>query len=141
MFTLRKKFSFDAAHHLQGVMPTGHKCTKVHGHTWNGEIIINYYSKLPERGYIIDFGLLGGIVKKFDHENINMLLDKTTAERISEDILYKVVGIIMSDTQVKLEDFSLQVVIAETPDNVASCSEDFRPRKKRVMEWLRDVLK
>jgi 6-pyruvoyltetrahydropterin/6-carboxytetrahydropterin synthase len=37
MITIAKQFTFDAAHHLP-TMPEGHKCRRLHGHTYGVEL-------------------------------------------------------------------------------------------------------
>lgn len=67
MYTLTKKFRFEAAHRLA----KGYKgkCANIHGHSWNGEITVTT-TELDEYGFGIDFERL----KKFTKE-IEELLD------------------------------------------------------------------
>lgn len=37
MITIAKRFTFDAAHHID-TLPVGHKCRRMHGHTYEVEV-------------------------------------------------------------------------------------------------------
>jgi 6-pyruvoyltetrahydropterin/6-carboxytetrahydropterin synthase len=52
MITIAKHFTFEAAHQLHG-LPEGHKCSRMHGHSYEVEIQLN---GLPdERGFVVDY--------------------------------------------------------------------------------------
>jgi 6-pyruvoyltetrahydropterin/6-carboxytetrahydropterin synthase len=55
-FTISRRFSFSAAHHLDG-LPTGHKCARVHGHSYAVEIRLTSCG-LDGAGFVADFGEL-----------------------------------------------------------------------------------
>lgn len=50
--TISKTFDFDAAHWLPKV-PEGHKCKRLHGHTYRVEIRLT--GPLDERGMVVDY--------------------------------------------------------------------------------------
>jgi 6-pyruvoyltetrahydropterin/6-carboxytetrahydropterin synthase len=50
--TLSKRFTFDAAHCLPKLGPD-HKCHRLHGHTYEVEIVCR--GKVDERGFVIDY--------------------------------------------------------------------------------------
>ena len=52
MIKISKKFDFDAAHWLPNV-EDGHKCKRMHGHTYVVEIICE--GPLDERGMVLDY--------------------------------------------------------------------------------------
>ena len=56
MYRISKKWTFDAAHHLDG-LPEGHKCARVHGHTWTVEVVLAAVT-LTGPGFVTDFGEL-----------------------------------------------------------------------------------
>jgi 6-pyruvoyltetrahydropterin/6-carboxytetrahydropterin synthase len=79
-------FHFDAAHFLPDYKG---KCEKVHGHTYKMEVVIE--DEVKDKGMVMDFTELGKIVEinvieKFDHENLNELMENPTAENIAKDI-------------------------------------------------------
>lgn len=50
--TVSKRFAFDAAHHLPTV-PEGHKCRRMHGHTYRVELVFQGY--IDEMGFVLDY--------------------------------------------------------------------------------------
>jgi 6-pyruvoyltetrahydropterin/6-carboxytetrahydropterin synthase len=79
-----KEFTFDAAHWLPNV-PKGHKCGRMHGHTYR--VVICVEGPVDEEtGFVIDFGDLKEIVRPyiegFDHICLNDLIENPTAENL-----------------------------------------------------------
>jgi len=80
--TIRKKFSFDCAHHLP-FLPAGHKCTRVHGHTYKG--FVEFQGTPDENGILIEYGRISAIIDGIvDHRDLNTLegLPTSTTENI-----------------------------------------------------------
>lgn len=82
-----KEFSFDAAHMLPNV-PDGHKCKRLHGHTFNVEVHVS--GPLHETlGWVMDFADLKAVVKpvlaRLDHYYLNDVagLENPTSEVIA----------------------------------------------------------
>ena len=95
MYRICKRFTFDAAHRLDG-LPDGHKCGRLHGHTYTVEVELAAH-RLDEHGFVIDFGDLSKIVKglidqSYDHRFLNDMIDcgtcpvNPTAENIAFDL-------------------------------------------------------
>lgn len=86
MFTIKKSFSFDAAHQLKG-LPKEHPCTRMHGHTY--EVIVELQSRiLNPPGFVKDYRELAPIKEyidnELDHRNLNEVLGfNPTAENIA----------------------------------------------------------
>ena len=84
---LFKEFSFDAAHKLD-FLPQGHPCARLHGHSFQVEVVIN--GQPDENGLIVDFGTfeeeLGRVRAELDHMYLNDIagLEKPTLERLTE---------------------------------------------------------
>lgn len=82
-----KEFSIDAAHFLPGV-PQGHKCGKLHGHTFKVKIFVSG-KKCEKSGWIIDFGDLKQVFQmihdELDHSFLNEIkgLENPTSENIA----------------------------------------------------------
>lgn len=76
-YHIGKLFTFDAAHHLSG-LPEGHKCARVHGHTYTVELVLTA-ERLTEPGFVTDFGDLAAvrcfIDATLDHRDLNTVLD------------------------------------------------------------------
>jgi 6-pyruvoyltetrahydropterin/6-carboxytetrahydropterin synthase len=75
-FTIARKFSFAAAHHLEG-LPAAHKCARVHGHTYAVEVRLTA-SGLDDAGFVADFAKLGPMKDyldaELDHRDLNEVL-------------------------------------------------------------------
>lgn len=86
MIEVFKEFTFDAAHYLPNV-PEGHKCGKMHGHTYRVKFGVAGPVD-PHTGFVIDFGDLKAAVKPFidalDHTVLNDTLVNPTCENLAE---------------------------------------------------------
>ena len=84
---LTKEYRFEAAHRLPRV-PEGHKCARVHGHSYKVEIAVAGPVD-PETGWLIDFGVIDDawaeLHARFDHHNLNDVpgLENSTCENIA----------------------------------------------------------
>jgi 6-pyruvoyltetrahydropterin/6-carboxytetrahydropterin synthase len=84
---LSKSFHFDAAHWLP-TFPEGHKCRRMHGHSFRVEVFLSGEVP-PEQGYLIDYGEVGAamkpIIDRLDHYVLNEIdgLDNPTAENLA----------------------------------------------------------
>jgi len=81
---ITKAFTFDAAHWLPGV-PEGHKCRRLHGHTY--QVIVALEGELdPTLGGVVDYGdvsrVVDPVVRELDHYCLNEIpgLENPTAE-------------------------------------------------------------
>ena len=99
MYRITKSFTFDASHQLLS-LPDGHKCKRLHGHTYKTTIELRSES-LDEHGFVMDFGELDSIKTYldtvFDHRHLNsvMPLLEPTAENIAKflfDMFRKLLG-------------------------------------------------
>jgi 6-pyruvoyltetrahydropterin/6-carboxytetrahydropterin synthase len=82
-----KEFRFEAAHRLPNV-PPGHKCARLHGHSWVA--VIHVEGEIdPVSGWIMDFGDIKRIFQplyaQLDHNYLNEIdgLDNPTSEVIA----------------------------------------------------------
>lgn len=77
-----KIFRFEAAHYLP-LVESGHPCSRIHGHSYKLEIILDGDID-PDKGWLIDFGDIKkawkNIEDKFDHRELNELFDNPTVE-------------------------------------------------------------
>lgn len=82
-----KEFTFEAAHRLPHV-PPGHRCGRLHGHSFRVEIHIKG-AVSPETGWVLDFGEIKQafqpIYDQLDHNYLNELegLANPTSENLS----------------------------------------------------------
>ncbi len=84
---ITKAFAFDAAHRLPHV-PAGHKCGRLHGHSYR--VILGLEGPLdPELGWVQDYGEVKAafrpLLERFDHHDLNEIpgLENPTAEMLA----------------------------------------------------------
>lgn len=84
---LVKDFNFEAAHLLPNV-PEGHKCRRLHGHSFRGEVAVRGEVD-PKTGWLIDFAdlkqVVDPIVRELDHYYLNDIpgLENPTSEMVA----------------------------------------------------------
>ncbi len=85
---LVKSFGFEAAHWLP-TFPEGHKCRRMHGHSFRVDVVVE--GEVPmERGYLIDYGEIGAalepLCQQLDHRCLNEVegLENPTSEMLSK---------------------------------------------------------
>jgi 6-pyruvoyltetrahydropterin/6-carboxytetrahydropterin synthase len=84
---LERSFRFEAAHFLPRV-PHGHKCARMHGHSYQIDVAIEGEVD-PARGWVIDFADIDEhaqpLVRQLDHHVLNEIegLDNPTSERLA----------------------------------------------------------
>lgn len=82
-----KDFTFEAAHFLPNV-PEGHKCRRLHGHSYRVRITVQGPVH-PDAGWVMDFGdikrVFNPILEQLDHQYLNEIdgLDNPTSENIA----------------------------------------------------------
>lgn len=85
--TLSKTFRFEAAHYLP-TFPEGHKCRRLHGHSFKFDVEVAGEVD-PAKGYLIDYGeikrIVDPIVKRLDHYYLNEIegLENPTSEMVA----------------------------------------------------------
>lgn len=84
---LVRDFGFEAAHWLPNV-PENHKCRRVHGHSFRGQVAVRGPVD-PRTGWVIDFADLRKavepLVERLDHYMLNDIegLENPTSERLA----------------------------------------------------------
>lgn len=79
-----KEFTFEAAHHLPRV-PKGHKCGRLHGHSYRVRISVDGTVD-PNLGWVVDFADISKafqpLLQQLDHYYLNEIegLENPTAE-------------------------------------------------------------
>ena len=88
-----KEFHFEAAHLLPNV-PAGHKCARLHGHSF--QVRLSVRGEAPEpSGWVMDFGDLKAcfkpVLEQLDHYYLNDIpgLENPTSENIARWIWAK----------------------------------------------------
>ena len=85
---LAKTFRFESAHFLPS-FPEGHKCRRMHGHSFRVDVIVA--GAIPEgQHHLVDYGDLSAVVNPvidaLDHRVLNDIdgLENPTSERLAE---------------------------------------------------------
>jgi 6-pyruvoyltetrahydropterin/6-carboxytetrahydropterin synthase len=85
---LTKTFNFEAAH-LLPTFPDGHKCRRLHGHSFRFDVVVEGEVD-PKKGYLIDYGDIkqaaDPLVKRLDHFYLNEIegLEIPTSEILAK---------------------------------------------------------
>jgi queuosine biosynthesis protein QueD len=83
-FELAKTFRFESAHLLPHV-PEGHKCGRLHGHSFRVEVVVTGAAD-PHTGWVVDYGDITAVVRpivdQLDHRYLNEIagLENPTSE-------------------------------------------------------------
>lgn len=92
-FMIERTYIMQCAHHLP-LAPEGHRCAKVHGHTY--AITVRVEGPLDDHDWVMDFGeldeLIGAEIDALDHTDLNERWDNPTSETIARHILSYVAG-------------------------------------------------
>lgn len=84
---LRKTFQFESAHRLPQ-LPEGHKCHRLHGHSFQAEIVVEGECD-PRLGWVMDYAEISAAFKpiweQLDHNYLNEIpgLENPTSEKIA----------------------------------------------------------
>jgi 6-pyruvoyltetrahydropterin/6-carboxytetrahydropterin synthase len=85
---LTKQFHFEAAHDLP-TFPEGHKCRRLHGHSFRFDVVVEGEVD-PAKGYLIDYGdikaVCAPLVQRLDHYYLNEIegLSNPTSEVLAK---------------------------------------------------------
>ena len=83
-----KSFTLEAAHRLPNV-PAGHKCARLHGHSFRVELHVSGEPD-PHAGWVMDFAELKAaflpVYEQLDHHYLNDIegLENPTSERLAQ---------------------------------------------------------
>lgn len=107
---LERSYRFEAAHFLPRV-PPGHKCARMHGHSYQIEVAIEGEID-PERGWVMDFAeideFVGPLVRQLDHQVLNEIdgLGNPTSELLAQWLWHRLAA--------RLPELR-EVIVSETP--------------------------
>jgi 6-pyruvoyltetrahydropterin/6-carboxytetrahydropterin synthase len=88
MYTIAKRFAFSASHAIGG-LPPDHPCSRLHGHNYQVEVVLQSRN-LNATGFVRDFYELSElrdfINTTLDHRHLNDVLghERTTSEVIGQ---------------------------------------------------------
>jgi 6-pyruvoyltetrahydropterin/6-carboxytetrahydropterin synthase len=84
---LKKEYRFEAAHFLPRV-PAGHKCARMHGHSYRVELALRGPVD-PTTGWLVDFAAIDDVwvdlFRRLDHHTLNEVpgLENSTCENLA----------------------------------------------------------
>ena len=127
MYTVSKQFTFSASHQIDGLRP-GHKCGRLHGHTYTVRITVDS-TMLDAVGMVMDFSAFEPIAEavrvKYDHRHLNSAMGSNpTAENLAKEIFDIALRSVMFSLG-KREDglVTITVRVSEQPTTYAEYSE------------------
>lgn len=92
MYRIGKCFRFEAAHHLPE-LPEGHKCARLHGHSYTVEVSVATDGGLTPPGFVVDFAELSTLgtylSERFDHRVLNEVLEVAPTSENLARLLYE----------------------------------------------------
>jgi len=92
---LVKTFRFEAAHSLPNV-PEGHKCKRLHGHSYRVDVHVTGRPD-PNTGWVVDFGdikrVVEAVLDELDHRHLNEIpgLENSTSEMLGGYLWRKII--------------------------------------------------
>jgi len=93
---LKRIYAFEAAHRLPRV-PAGHKCARMHGHSYRVELALRGPVD-PDTGWLVDFAVIDDawapLGRELDHHTLNEIagLDNPTCENLCTFIWSSLAG-------------------------------------------------
>ena len=105
---LVKDFHFEAAHYLPNV-PPGHKCRRMHGHSFRGQVAVRGNTD-PQVGWLIDYAdirrVVDPVIEELDHYCLNDIggLENPTSELIAVWLWNRIVPAIGSLHRITVEE-------------------------------------
>lgn len=118
-----------ACHSLKDIMPKGHVCAAMHGHTWRVKIALEYEDGQCEFNIAVDFGQLKSLIKALDHKNLDMILPfPATAENLSRYFVRESARLVPAE--ILRSGCTVSAEVWETAHNCAKASKRFVPRKR-----------
>ncbi|MEE1825354.1 6-carboxytetrahydropterin synthase [Streptomyces sp. BE20] len=122
-YRIGKAFRFEAAHFLPG-LPTGHQCSRLHGHSYTVEFVLTA-DRLVVPGFVTDFGDLAPVKQMIDStldhrllndalpvtptsENVAAWLAGWFAEHVEPSLPGRLVSVRVSETQSSWAEFVLE---------------------------------
>ena len=112
--SIGKRFTFEAAHRLGG-LPEGHKCRRLHGHSYTVEVVLAA-DELSGPGLAADFAVLDvfrdHLAAAYDHRVLNEVIDvEPTSENLARALFdWCTASIVLPETA-----YVEAVRVSETP--------------------------
>lgn len=108
MVEIYREFSFEAAHHLPNV-PEGHKCARLHGHSYKVEVHV-LGPVGDQSGWVQDFGEIKAVFKpledRLDHYYLNEIegLENPTSEVLAKWIWDRLISELPNLSEIRVRE-------------------------------------
>lgn len=89
MFRIAKTLTISCSHQLHG-LPEAHPCSRLHGHNYTVQVMVLSPS-VDKVGMVVDYGIIGEVVKKLDHRHLNDVIEQPTAENVARYLYYMLI--------------------------------------------------
>jgi 6-pyruvoyltetrahydropterin/6-carboxytetrahydropterin synthase len=112
---LFKEFGFEAAHFLPNV-PDGHKCARMHGHSFRVRVSVEGPVD-PTLGWVTDFGdvsaVVSPVIAELDHRCLNDIdgLDNPTSEVVARWLWDRLASVVVGLAAIELRETCTSGVI------------------------------
>lgn len=102
------------SHQLEGIVPEGHPCSRLHGHSYQISVEMSYQNN--PTALLMDFGVVKKLIRdKYDHRHLNDVMAlPPTAENLGEEIY------LLLRTALPVEVDIRHVTVAETENNIST---------------------
>lgn len=117
LFEVSKEFRFEAAHSLPH-LPEGHKCKRLHGHSYR--VVVICRGELDDRGFVVDYAEIAAAVLPItdgmlDHRNLDEVLaanrgGPSTAENLAAWIYPRIKKALPSLYQIEVHETATTLV-------------------------------
>ena len=124
-FLITKKFDFEAAHFIPA-FAEGHKCRRMHGHSFKVEIKVKGDLN-PDLGILMDFADIKAVVKPYieylDHDCLNDLAERDNVDLLRNPTSENICLWLFKEIKPKLP-MLFSVIVHETCTSACEYSED-----------------
>jgi 6-pyruvoyltetrahydropterin/6-carboxytetrahydropterin synthase len=138
MFSIQRTFHFYAAHFLRG-LPEGHKCTRLHGHTYRVVLVVAN-DALQGPGFVREFSELDAfeneVKAEFDHKTLNDVSPFDKIEPTTENLAHY-----LYLTAKRLFPETVEVRVSETESTWVTYRESLDAVTSRQFEQFRALVK
>ncbi|SDN70478.1 6-pyruvoyl trahydropterin synthase family protein [Streptomyces wuyuanensis] len=130
---IAKRFTFEAAHRLSG-LPDGHKCARLHGHSYTAEIVLTADDLVPP-GFVTDFVDLAVFgVYLNEHLNHRILNDVLPVSPTSENLAHHLAEWFIENVEPRVPGRLAAVRVSETASSWAEYVAPSRRSREAALD-------
>ena len=110
--SIHTEATIDSSHHL--TLDYDSPCSRIHGHTFRIEVDVRWCGSNLPQGMLVDFARVKAAIRRYDHQDLNTLLDQPTAENIAAALWEKIATMVPARANVA-------ITVWETATSWARC--------------------